>query len=126
MAEAAHVQVFIDPSNVTGLPQVHQAVKLVDERRWGRAWSVKAQAGAFALVPLLQAHGAARALFWFGCALFAYFVVFHKDGLPAGTRQQVVAADEISIFEVAGDGVEDARPDGSALHVEIVAVQQVV
>ena len=71
VSQAAHIEVLIDAGDIAGAPQVHQTVNLVDKRWRRRAWSVKAKAGAFALVPRLQAHGTARPLLRLCFAIFA-------------------------------------------------------
>src|SRR5260221_2760870 len=127
MSQAAPIQVLIDPGDIASTPQVHKAVNLVDKRWWRRAGSIVAQTGTFALVPRLQSHGATRSFLQFHSAIFASLsVILLNCGLATGASQQVIAANEIGILEVAGDGVEDARPDGRALHAEVVAVEQII
>src|SRR5258708_21694795 len=70
MSQAAHIQVLIDPGDIASTPQVHKAVNLVDKRWWWCTRSIVAQAGTFALVPRLQAHGATRSFLRFPFAIF--------------------------------------------------------
>ncbi len=108
MSQAAHIQVLIDPGDITSTPQVHKAVNLVDKRWWWCTRSIVAQAGTFSLVPGFQAHGATRSFLRFHFAIFASLsVILLNCGLATGASQQVIAADEIGILEVAGDSVED-------------------
>src|SRR5260370_391400 len=117
----------MDAGEIAPTPQVHKAVNLVDKRWWWCTRSIVAQAGTFALVPRLQAHGATRSFLRFHFAIFASpSVILLNCGLATGASQQVIAADEIGILEVAGDGVEDAWPDGSTLHAKVVAVEQII
>src|SRR6266851_2683157 len=101
---------------------------LVDQRwRWG-AGCIVPQAGTFTPIPWLQLHGAAGALLrLFISILTRSILVALIDGrLAAGTCKQIVACSESGIGEAAGDSVEDARSNGRALHVKVVAMQQVV
>ena len=73
-----------------------------------------------AAVPRLQAGFAA------GGGFRALVVVLARGVGLVAAGQEVEAAGEVGVGEVAGEGVEDAGAGGGRRHAKVVAVQQVV
>ena len=106
---------------VAGLPELHQPVEAVDQRRRRTVRGRLAEALAAALVPCLEAHLAATR------RLRCVFIVIILCPLTSATASQdVQASREVRVRHVAGQGVEDAGAAGSRLCAEVVAMQQVV
>src|SRR5258708_13390152 len=97
---------------------------LVDERRRRRSGSIITQAGALALIPLLQLHGAARPLFSLRFACLTdlgpiFLSAFFWGSLTTCAGKQAIARDHLGIREAPGTTIEipaTTRPTPTPAH----------
>src|SRR6266581_517876 len=130
VAQAFCIQVIVYFGDVSGLPEMHQAMNLVDQ--WSR-WTNKrfvAHAGILALIPLLQLHGTACTLFllFFCLALLSVacngFLLNWR--LATSASQEIVTGRQRCIREATGDGIEDTWSNRRTVHSKIVTMQEIV
>ena len=96
------VQEGIDLRDITGLPELHQAMCPVDQGYWAAANSLKPEGFAFALVPATQTDLAAGALAlglvtFVSIDLIVTFLIFVRGGLAACTGQDFEAVCEVGV-----------------------------
>src|SRR5579885_720794 len=99
-AQAACVEVLVNPHHVARAPQMHQAMYLVDQ--WRRpAVAVVAHALADAFVPWAQPDFAAGALFDFWIGVGRRLFIFVRFGLAARALKNLVTLGQVVVGKAA-------------------------